>query len=376
MPDILFEVDLTKPWPEQRVPGHNRWHPDIPPVASVKPGAVFRIECQEWTDGQIRNDDSANDVRDVDLTRNHVLSGPIAVEGAEPGDLLIVDILDLGPFPNGTKTPHNSPTTEWGYTGIFAKVNGGGFLTDHYPDPHKAIWDLQGTTYAQSRHIPDVRYVGIPHPGLIGCAPSAELLAEWNRREAELISTNPNRVPPLALPPLETNAVLGTLKGPEFERAAKEAARTIPPREHGGNCDIKNLTRGSRCYFPVYVPGAKLSMGDLHFSQGDGEISGTGVEIAIEVQFTVRVLKHKAIGWPRGENADFIFAVGNARPLDQALQHATTEMARWLRDDYGLDTHETGILMGQTAKYDLGNFFDPAYTMVCKLPKRILPARA
>jgi formamidase len=292
MPNVLFEVDLTKPWTEQPVPGHNRWHPDIPPVASVKPGAVFRIECQEWTDGQIRNDDSANDVRDVDLTRNHVLSGPIAVEGAEPGDLLIVDILDLGPFPQGTKTPHHSPTTEWGYTGIFAKVNGGGFLTDHFPDPHKAIWDLQGTTYAQSRHIPDVRYIGIPHPGLIGCAPSHELLARWNQREAELIATNPNRVPPLALPPLEKNAVLGTLKGPEYERAAKEAARTIPPREHGGNCDIKNLTRGSRCYFPVYVPGAKLSMGDLHFSQGDGEISFCGaIEMAGWIDLHVDLVK-------------------------------------------------------------------------------------
>src|SRR5579885_2333500 len=97
--ETLFKVDLSKPMSQQQVVGHNRWHPDIPPVASVKPCAVFRIECQEWTDGQIRNDDSANDMRDVNLTVNHVLSGPIAVEGAEPGDLLVVDILDLGPFP-------------------------------------------------------------------------------------------------------------------------------------------------------------------------------------------------------------------------------------------------------------------------------------
>jgi len=290
-PKVVFEVDLTKPWPEQPVPGHNRWHPDIPPVASVKPGEVFRVECQEWTDGQIRNDDSANDIRDVDLTRNHVLSGPIEIEGAEPGDLLIVDILDLGPFPHGTKTPHNSPTTEWGYTGIFAKVNGGGFLTDYFPDAYKAIWDLHGTM-CTSRHLPGVRFVGIAHPGLIGCAPSHELLREWNRREAELIATDPNRVPPLALPPLEKNAVLGTLKGPEFERAAREAARTIPPREHGGNCDIKNLTRGSRCYFPVYVPGAKLSMGDLHFSQGDGEITFCGaIEMAGYIDLHVDLIK-------------------------------------------------------------------------------------
>ena len=121
--------------------------------------------------------------------------------------------------------------------------------------------------------MPGVKFAGISHPGLIGCAPSHELLAKWNEREAKLIATNPTRVPPLAHPPLSQNALLGSLKGAEFEQAAKEAARTVPPREHDGNCDIKNLSRGSRVYFPVYVKGANLSLGDLHFSQGDGEIT-------------------------------------------------------------------------------------------------------
>jgi formamidase len=185
-----------------------------------------------------------------------------------------------------------SPDTNWGYTGIFGRSNGGGFLTDHFPDAHKAIWDLDQGVFATSRHVPDVRFVGIQHPGLIGCAPSHELLAEWNRREAALISTDPNRVPPLALPPLEHNALLGTLSGPARDRAAREAARTIPPREHGGNCDIKNLTKGSRVYFPVYVPGANLSLGDLHFSQGDGEITFCGaIEMAGYIDLHVDLIK-------------------------------------------------------------------------------------
>lgn len=283
MPETLFRIDLSKPMAAQEVPGHNRWHPDVPPVTAVNPGTAFRMECKDWTDGQIGNNDSANDVRDVDLTPCHVLSGPIAVNDAEPGDVLVVDVLDMGPFPG--------PQTEWGYTGIFAKSNGGGFLTDHFPDAHKAIWDLRGV-YATSRHVPDVRFVGIQHPGLIGCAPSHDLLAKWNGREAELIATNPNRVPPLALPPLEHNALLGTLRGGERDRAAREAARTIPPREHGGNCDIKNLTRGSRVYFPVYVMGANLSMGDLHFSQGDGEITFCGaIEMAGWIDLHVDLIK-------------------------------------------------------------------------------------
>ncbi len=92
MVNILYHIDLDKPFDQQEIVGHNRWHPDIPSVLSVKPGDVFRIECKDWTDGQIKNDDSANDVRDVHLQRVHVLSGPIAVEGAEPGDLLVVGL--------------------------------------------------------------------------------------------------------------------------------------------------------------------------------------------------------------------------------------------------------------------------------------------
>ena len=291
MPKTLFKIDLTKTMDQQELPGHNRWHPDIPAVVSVNPGEVFRIECKDWTDGQIKNDDSPDDIRDVDLTRVHVLSGPIYVNGAQPGDILVVDLLDIGALSGD----------EWGFTGIFAKENGGGFLTDYYPNPAKAIWDLQGI-YTSSRHIPGVRFAGITHPGLIGCAPSHELLAKWNKREAELVSTAPDRrtygaglsgdTPVLAALPNSKNAILGKLPASEYDRVAAEAARTIPPREHGGNCDIKNLSKGTRIYFPVYVEGAKLSMGDIHFSQGDGEISFCGaIEMAGFIDLHVDIIK-------------------------------------------------------------------------------------
>lgn len=281
MPDVLFKVDLRKPMGQQELVGHNRWHPDIPAVASVSPGAVFRVECKDWTDGQISNSDNPADVRDVDLSVVHVLSGPFHVKGARPGDLLVVDILDVGTLPG----------SEWGFTGIFARENGGGFLTDQYPDAAKSIWDIQGI-YTSSRHILGVRFAGIPHPGLIGCAPSHELLAQWNRREQLLVQENPTRVPPLANLPNPNNAVLGNLRGAEFDRTAREAARTVPPREHGGNCDIKNLSKGSRIYFPVYVEGAKLSMGDIHFSQGDGEISFCGaIEMAGYMDLHVDIIQ-------------------------------------------------------------------------------------
>lgn len=288
MPEVVFSVDQDTSMRDQTVPGHNRWHPDIPPAATVKPGAEFRIESREWTDGQIRNNDSANDVRDVNIDHCHMLSGPVAVEGAEPGDLLVVDILDIGPVP---QTIGDNCGEGWGYSGIFAKVNGGGFLTDYFPDAYKAIWDFSGQQ-CSSRHVPGVRYTGITHPGLFGTAPSPELLAQWNRREQTLIDTDPDRVPPLALPPTVAGTLAGRASDEVSDKVAREGARTVPPREHGGNMDIKNLTRGSRIFYPVYVDGAKLSGGDLHFSQGDGEINFCGaIEMGGFIDMHVDVIK-------------------------------------------------------------------------------------
>lgn len=234
----------------------------------MKPGETVKIECLDWTGGQIRNTDNADDVRDVDLTKVHYLTGPFDIEGSEPGDLLVVNITDVQPF-------DHSP---WGFTGVFAQENGGGFLDQHYPHASKAIWDLDGI-YCSSRHIPGVRFPGLIHPGILGCAPSAEVLAEWNRREAELITTmshsHPGKI--VAQPPNETNAHAGSATGDLFQRIAREGSRTIPGRpEHGGNVDINNISRGSVTYLPVHVKGAKFSVGDLHFSQGDGEISFCG----------------------------------------------------------------------------------------------------
>ena len=280
MPNTVIKVDLNIPPNEQEVI-HNRWHPDIPMVAYVNPGDEFRVECVDWTGGQIKNDDSANDVRDVNLFEVHYLSGPIGVNGAEPGDLLVVDILDIGTLSG----------SEWGFTGIFDIKNGGGFLDKHYPDARKAIWDFHGV-YTSSRHIPGVEFAGIMHPGLIGCLPDRPMLEKWNARETELFNTDPDRVPTLAALPNPTRAHMGKLKGEAFEKAAAEGARTIPPREHGGNCDIKNLTRGSKVYFPVYVKGGGLSMGDIHFSQGDGEITFCGaIEMAGFLDLRVSLIK-------------------------------------------------------------------------------------
>lgn len=280
MADTLISVDLSEsPHTNENV--HNRWHPDIPINVWVEPGDDFKIETYDWTGGQIKNNDDASDVRDVELEQVHYLSGPIGVKGAEPGDLLVVEILDIGA----------KEDMLWGFNGFFSKQNGGGFLTEHFPQAQKSIWDIDGM-FTKSRHVPGVKYAGLIHPGLIGCLPDRKMLDMWNSREKALFDTDPGRTPPLAALPNTQSAHMGAMKGEARDKAAAEGARTVPPREHGGNCDIKDLSRGSKIYFPVYVDGAGLSMGDLHFSQGDGEITFCGaIEMAGWLHLKVELIK-------------------------------------------------------------------------------------
>jgi formamidase len=279
MAETLIKVDLTQsPTLNENI--HNRWHPDIPMACWVNPGDEFILETFDWTGGFIQNNDSADDVRDIDLSTVHYLSGPVGVKGAEPGDLLVVDLLDIGAKQDSL----------WGFNGFFSKQNGGGFLTEHFPLAQKSIWDIHGM-FTKSRHVPGVSYAGLIHPGLIGCLPDHKMLEAWNTREQELIDSNPG-VTGLANPPFAGTAHMGRLTGDAKDKAAATAARTVPPREHGGNCDIKDLSRGSKVYFPVYVDGAGLSVGDLHFSQGDGEITFCGaIEMAGWVHMKVTLIK-------------------------------------------------------------------------------------
>ena len=153
-----------------------------------------------------------------------------------------------------------------------------------------------------------------------------------------------------------------------------QAISTATSGPYGGNMDYRRFGPGATAYFPVFAAGALFFLGDGHFAQGDGEIVGTGIETSFEVEFTVRLVKGRPIGWPRGETEDWLFTLGNARPLDQALQHATSEMIAWLGQDFGLDPAAASHLLGQTVRYDVANVFNPAYSVACRLAKRTLAA--
>jgi amidase len=153
-----------------------------------------------------------------------------------------------------------------------------------------------------------------------------------------------------------------------------EFISTATSGQHGGNMDYNRFGEGATVYFPVAVEGALFCLGDAHAAQGDGEIAGTGIETSAEVEFTVAVKKGPVINWPRGEDAESIFTVGNARPLEQALQHATSEMLDWLAQDFGLDAVSASHLLGMHVRYDVANVFNPAFSVACRLDKQILAA--
>jgi len=154
--------------------------------------------------------------------------------------------------------------------------------------------------------------------------------------------------------------------------ARKEAIATSTPGAFGGNMDYAGLNQGVKVMLPVNEPGALLFIGDGHALQGHGEVVGTGIETSMDVEFTVQLVKKSPIQWPRLENDAYLMVLGSERSLIEALQQATTEMHRWLMQDYGLTERGASVLMGQALEYEVANVVDPRFTMVAKIKKATL----
>ncbi|AYY14065.1 acetamidase/formamidase family protein [Actinobacteria bacterium YIM 96077] len=257
-----IRIDRSKALAEEPATGHNRWHPAIPPAVRCAPGDEVVLETRDAFDGQLTPIDTADAVAAADLTRVHPLTGPVHVDGAEPGDLLEVEILDVEP-------------EQWGFT---VQVPGFGFLRDEFPDPFKVDWEL-ADGWAVSEDLPGVRIPGAPFMGTIGLAPGHQLLVDTTAREQELIDRGG-----MAMPPAPEGAV------PSDPEIATTALRTVPPREQGGNIDIKQLGAGTRLFLPVDTHGGLFSAGDAHFAQGDCEACGTAIEMGatLRVRFDLR----------------------------------------------------------------------------------------
>lgn len=264
-------------------------------------------------------DASGLDAREMAVaSRPNPMTGPFFIEGAEPGDTLAVTIERLTP----------SRATGWTYSPLAVSVLDPGAIPER-PKVERAVWRIDNNA------------------GVVRLAEPVAGLEDFAPVIAPMIGCF-GVAPPLG-----------------------QAFSTATSAQNGGNMDYRLFGPGTTAWFPVSVPGALFYLGDGHACQGDGEIVGTGIETSFEMEVTFRVLK-RTINWPRGETAEDIFTVGNARPLDQALQHATTEMSRWLGEDYGLDARAAAHLMGQVVRYDVGNVFNPAYTVACRIAKRWL----
>ena len=247
----------------------NRMHPDIPMTAQAEPGQVIVFRTRNAGDSHLDPNSAYRDDRGEPpyIGAVHPLTGPIYINGAKSGDTLGVTILDIDPG-------------EFGFT----RVTRSGFVSDQIQGSTGALWHLNRLE-ATSADIPGVRIPNASFPGIVTVLPGPEQHSVMLAREAALALQGGAVSLPSA-----THAVPGKICGPEGTKA-KECLRTGPPREHGGNMDIRYLGVGVTVYLPCYVEGCGLALGDLHFAQGDGEVSGTAIEMDADVMVTTRVIR-------------------------------------------------------------------------------------
>src|SRR4051794_1069458 len=251
-------------------------------------------------------------------------TGPFFVEGAEPGDMLVVTIEKL----DTNRATAYSGSLLSPYTvdpaAIAARVD---------RDPRRLTWTIDKARGVATLDQAEVQPGGIQLPlrlmlGCIGVAP-----------------------------------------------ARKEAISTAAPGAFGGNMDYASMGAGVKLMLQVNEPGALLFLGDGHARMGEGEVAGTGLETSLDVEFSVALVKKKALAWPRLETDTHVMVLGSARPLLEAFQHATSELQRWLIADYGMTERGAQTLMGQAAEYEIANVVDPNFTVVAKIRKAIVPRR-
>ena len=294
-----------------------------PPVLRIKPGDSVVTSTRDASNDVYTTGDKTLFPK-LDLSKVNPQTGPFFIEGAEPGDTLVVHI---------DKIDFNR---DWGWGGSIPYF---GALAPEYktmmitpPAPDKLfIWRLDRS-----------RRVGI----------------------LDLPNSKIGRV---EVPLRPFFGTIGTAPG------GKECISSLVPGQHGANMDFNEVVEGVTMYFPVNERGALFMLGDGHAAQGDGEIHGAAIETSFNVKFTVNLIKGKRIGWPRLVNDKYIMSIGSTRPLIDALRLACSDLINWMVEDYGYDKLEALHLLGQTAEIEIANVVDPQYSVACILDKRYLP---
>jgi acetamidase/formamidase len=289
--------------------------PYAKPVLQIKPGDRVVAETVDAFEGAIK---STADMPSATLTMPFVnpQCGPIAVAGAEKGDVLCVQIESIEPRgaqPVGT----SALIPEFG-----GLVSNSATAMLNQPLPERVM------KYEVTRNgIKFNKKITLPYEPFIG--------------------------------------TLGV--SPQLE-----AVTSLQPDYWGGNMDLPDVAPGAIVYFPVNHPEAFLYLGDCHGTQGDGELCGVAVEMASTTTIRVDLIKNWVIAWPRLENERFIMTIGSARPMEDAARIAYRELVRWLAGEYGFDELEAYFLLTQAGKLRVGNMVDPKYTLGASILKSYL----
>ncbi len=297
-PDFILTADNT----------HNKFSSNIPYAIRVPDGSVVEAFTHEATGGQLTINSTLNDLPNIDWDKIHTITGPVYVDGAEPGDVLAVDLLELEPG-------------DWGWNSFSPDF---GFLSD---ESDKSLFK----TYKLDKENNQVKFAdGIviplkPFAGVMGVAPATE-----------------------------------------------ELLNTIPPRANGGNMDDPHLVAGVTVYFPVFVKGALFSIGDTHAVQGLGEVCGTAVECPMRIRYRLRVLKDKTIEEPQYESAEYYATTGFGTTIDEAAKKATRYMIAHITETYGLSWEDAYMLCSLIGDLKIAEVVDlPHMLVTMHIPKHV-----
>ncbi len=364
----------------------NRYHPAIKPVARAKPGDLIVVHTRDALDSNLNINSTPKDVTAIDVNLIHPMTGPIYIEGAKRGDVLAVKLIDINP-------------NEYGYTTI---IPGFGFLPDLYTEPFVANWKLNRYE-AVSEQVPGVRIPMNGFMGSVGVMPGQPEVDLWLARETQL-----GKAGGVALPPEPTNARPAEVCGPNGSHK-DSCLRTIPPRENGGNMDVKQMVEGTTLLLPCFVDGCGFFIGDVHYAQGDGEVAGTAIEMGavVTVQTEIRkgmasVIKqphfeggsqlkklepdsfHATVGYPlknAGEvppqwtylDSEKIKPLTNlSNDVTLAARNSLIQMLDWLQATKGLTKEQAFVVTSVACDLRISNVVDvPNYAVTTICPTEI-----
>ena len=364
----------------------NRYHPNISPVATAAEGDFIVFETRDALDSDLTLDSNQDDVAALDLSGVHPMTGPVAIEGAERGDVLAVTVVDIAP-------------DQFGYTVI---VPGFGFLRDEFTEPYFVGWQ-QTRTHAVSEAMPGIAVPYEAFTGSIGTMPGEPEIEAWLARESALAAAGG-----IALPPEPTGAHPAAVCGADGSHTDR-CLRTVPPRENGGNMDVQQMQVGTTILIPCFVDGCNLFVGDVHYAQGDGEVSGTAIETGAVVTVTTEIRKglgsvitspqveggpqikniepsafHQTIGYPFKEagtvptyhtylESEKIEGLSQlSEDLTLAARNALSQMIDHIVRTYGLTREQAYILASVAVDLRVGQVVDvPNYVITAVLNKDV-----